>query len=74
MIICACSCIISEEITLVRAKIIFAGYIFFIHIKINGAINMFICASSKIILNNSQGYTYHTQGHGDEEQMGRPRI
>lgn len=74
MIICDCSCITSEEITLVKSKVGFAGYIFFICIKINSTINMFICVSPKVILNHSQGHTYCTRGHGGEERMGRPRI
>lgn len=32
---------------------------FFMHVKINGATKMFICASPKIILSSSQGYRYH---------------
>ena len=55
-----CSCVSSEEKLLIKSNVEFSGYMFFMHIKINGALKLFINVSSKIILSSSMGYVDQT--------------
>jgi len=55
-----CSCVSSEEKPLIKSNVEFSGYMFFMHIKINRALKLFINVSYKIILSSSMGYVDQT--------------
>ena len=56
-----CSWVLFEEKPLIKSNVEFSGYMFFMPIKINGALKMFINVSSKIMLKSCMWYVNQTR-------------